>query len=1033
MSEIQNPQFPVLRVLPILLALLAASAAEAQRLEFNRDVRPILSDKCFACHGPDAKNAKSDYRLDTFAHATAEGGVVPGKLKESEVHWRIHSTDASDLMPPAESKRSLTPEEIAILDRWIEEGAEYQEHWSFVPIPETVPVPSVESPWIRNPIDAFVLAKLRERGFEPSPETSREKWLRRVSFDLAGLPPTIEELDAFLADGAADAYEKVVDRLLASEAAAERWTAEWLDVARYSDSYGYQVDGDRFVWPWRDWVIRAFRENLPYDQFVTWQLAGDLLPNATREQRLATAFNRLHPQNVEGGSVPEEFRVEYVADRVHTYGTAFLGLTMECTRCHDHKYDPLTMRDYYGLAAFFANIDEAGLYSFFTPAVPTPTLWLPDERQETELARLEGEIARLEGELASRAAAAKADYEAWLAGGGGPVSLPAPIAAHDFEEIKEGAFPNLVEGGGPAKTSPNNVLAPGRRGSAVKLTGDDAVTLGVGNFARDDPFSVSLWMRAPDRKARAVVFSRSKAWTDAASRGYELLLEEGRLVAALVHYEPGNAIRVRSREELPVGSWHHLAFVYDGSSRAAGLRLYLDGEPVELEVVRDKLTREITGGGSDTIVIGERMRDSGFKDGLVDDFRVYDQTLSGAAVKGLASDAESFVPDLAHFLAQHDGASRDLRARLQTARKERSALVEKVPEIMVMEEFEGEPRRTHLLERGAYDQPGEVVDPATPAFLPALPGDAGADRLALARWTVSPDNPLTARVTVNRYWQRLFLNGLVATAEDFGSQGRPPTHPELLDWLARDFVGNGWDLRRLLKSIVLSATYRQSSDLASGELATIDPENTLLYRYPAPRLTAEMLRDNALAASGLLVPKVGGPSVKPYDIALAFKPSTPGKGEDLYRRSLYTYMRQTSPSPLMTTLNASKRDVCQVKIERTDSPLQGLVMLNSPQFAEAARTLAAKLVERHGEDDGALAEEAFRRLASRHPDASERAILTGLLAEQRAHFAERPEEAKAFLSVGESPPSLTDQPARLAAAATLVSMLMNYDECVSKR
>jgi len=1025
------------RFLPIVTVLCATAPAAAQKVEFNRDIRPILSDKCFACHGPDAKNAKSEYRLDTFDHATAEidgvAGIVPGKLKESEVHWRIHSEDSSEVMPPPESKRSLTPAEIALLDRWIEQGSEYQDHWSFVPIPKPVPVPPVSSDWIRNEIDAFVLTKLQEKGFSPSPETSREKWLRRVTFDLTGLPPTVEELDAFLADTSPNAHEKVVDRLLASDAAAERLTAEWLDVARYSDSYGFQVDGDRFVWPWRDWVIRAFKENLPYDDFISWQIAGDLLPDATRDQKLATTFNRLHPQNVEGGSVPEEFRVEYVSDRVHTYGTAFLGLTMECTRCHDHKYDPLTMRDYYGLSAFFANIDEAGLYSFFTPAIPTPTLWLPDAKQEEEHARLTKEIQVLEKDLETRATAAKADYESWLAANPAPRPLPQPIASHDFDTLSGGTFPNLVANGAPAKTNANNVQVAGRRGQAVKLTGDDAVTLGVGNFTRSDPFSISLWMQTPDKKARSVVFSRSKAWTDAASRGYELLIEDGRLNAALVHYEPGNAIRVRTKAEFPVGSWHHVALTYDGSSRAAGLRLYVDGNEAELEIVRDKLTREITGGGSDTLVIGERMRDSGFKNGLVDDFRVYDRTLSIAAVKSLASDAENCLPAPVDFLAEHDTASRDLRAKLLAKRKEHSALVEKIPEIMVMEEFDGEPRKTHRLERGSYLNPREEVAPATPAFLPAMPADAPKNRLGLAQWTVSPDNPLTARVTVNRYWQRLFLHGLVATSEDFGSQGRLPTHPELLDWLARDFIDHGWDLRHLLKTIVLSATYRQSSNIASGELAAIDPENTLLYRYPAPRLTAEMLRDNALAVSGLLVPRTGGPSVKPYDIAFSFKPATPDKGEGLYRRSVYTYMRQTAPSPLMTTLNASKRDVCQVKIERTDSPLQGLVMLNSPQFAEAARVLAAKLVEKHGANDPALVDDAFRRLTSRLPDEAERTVLTGLVAEQQAHFQKKRDDAKALLAVGASASCQTDQPARVAAVATLVSTLLNFDECISKR
>lgn len=1030
----------MLRPLAILLLLkLLAPPGLAQQLEFNRDVRPILSDKCFKCHGPDAKNAKSDYRLDTFEQATArtaEGpGILPGDPEGSVLIQRLLSRDPNEQMPPPGAKISLNAEEIDRLRRWIQEGAEYQEHWAFVPLPEAVPVPAIESDWIRNEIDAFILSALQARGLSPSPETSREKWLRRVSFDLCGLPPSPEEIDAFLADASPEAYERVVDRLLASEACAERLAAEWLDVARYSDSYGYQVDGDRYVWPWRDWVIRAFRDKLPYDQFILWQLAGDLLPGATREQRLATAFNRLHPQNVEGGSVPEEFRVEYVSDRVHTYGTAFLGLTLECARCHDHKYDPITAKDYYALSAYFANIDEAGLYSFFTSSVPTPTLWLPEPAQEERFARLESEIAALEAALQERALSAQVDYESWRQHHPGPATPPAPLAAYSFDALEGDVFPNLVPGGEGAKNQVGNVLVPGRSGQAVRLSGDDPVTLPLGNFTRDDPFSVTLWLNAPEHSERAVVFSRSKAWTDAASRGYELLLEEGRLVAALVHYEPGNAIRIRSREKLPTGRWQHVALVYDGSSRAEGLRLYGNGAPLQVEVLRDKLSREITGGGSDTLVIGQRMRDSGFKNGLVDDFQVYDQALDPQSVRVLATGTQEPSPDLAHFLARHDPLSAKLRSELHQLRQERSELVTKIPEIMVMEELDGEPRRTHFLERGSYAAPREVVLPNTPAFLPPLPDKAPANRLGLAQWTVSPNHPLTARVTVNRYWQRLFQNGLVATSEDFGSQGRPPSHPELLDWLARDFIEHGWDLPRLLKMIVLSATYRQRSDLPSAEHARLDPENSLLYRYPAARLPAEMLRDNALAVSGLLVNQVGGPSVKPYDIALAFKPAEPDQGAALYRRSLYTYMRQTAPSPLMMALNASKRDVCQVRVEHADSPLEGLVMLNSPQFVEAARVLAAQLVARHSKDE-ALVRDAFRRLTSRLPTAEESSLLASLLAEQLAHFEADPGAATRLLAVGASP-TATQQAARelarTAAAATLVSTLLNFDECVSKR
>ncbi len=1011
------------------ILLFATATAQANKLSYNRDVRPILSDKCFKCHGPDAKNQKSDYRLNTFENATAEldgvFGIVPGDLKNSEVHWRLHSDDSADLMPPPESKMKLTSKEIAIIDRWIEEGAEYEQHWSFVQVPEETAVPETDSEWPRNEIDRFVLARLEKQEFSPSPDAPREKWLRRVTFDLTGLPPTPAEVDAFVADTSPDAFEKVVDRLLGTDAAAERLAAEWLDVARYSDSYGYQVDNDRTVWQWRDWLIDAFREKMPYDQFVTEQLAGDLLPNPTRGQKLATTFNRLHGQKVEGGSVPEEFRCEYVADRVHTYGTAFLGLTMECTRCHDHKYDPLTAKDYYSLAAFFDKIDEAGLYSYFTPAVPTPTLWLPSEAQEKELADLERKISDAEAKLSTEI---KGGLPAWQKNEGKALELPQPIAAFAFDNVEKNEFANLVPGGQPAKTTANNRLAPGKSGQAVKLTGDDAVTLPVGNFTRDDSFSVSLWMNTPNLKERAVIFSRSKAWTDAASRGYELLLEEGKPSAALIHFYPGNALRVRAIDPLPVGEWKHVAVTYDGSSRAEGLRIFIDGKPVETETVRDNLTREITGGGSDTIVIGERMRDNGFKDGLVDDFRVYDRTLSIPAVAAIAKGDTSYRGGPEDFAETRTEAA----ASLKQLRNERSALVKNVPEIMTMSTAPEE-RQTYVLDRGHYENRGESVGPATPAFLPPMPEDAPANRLGLAQWTVSPGNPLTARVTVNRYWQMMFGTGLVSTSEDFGAQGRSPTHPDLLDWLARDFIANGWNVHRLLKQIALSSTYRQSSDVASGEVVSRDPENTLLSRFPAPRLSAEMIRDNALAASGLLVRKVGGPSVKPYEIAVSFKPSPPGKGDDLYRRSLYTYWKVNAPPPLMTTLNASKREVCRVRLERTDSPLQGLVILNSPQFVEAARVLATKLIEKHGDNTAALLDDAFLRLTSRRPDDEEKPILQNLLTEQHDHFEASEKSAAKLLSTGDSPAPDSTDAAKLAAVTTLVSTLMSFDESLRKR
>lgn len=1010
-----------------------------EKLEFNRDIRPILSDKCFKCHGPDAKNQKSDYRVDSFANATKDlgdySGIVPGDLKKSEVHWRIHSDDPDDRMPPADAKMALTKEEIATLDRWIEEGAEYQEHWSFIPIPEEIEVPAIESDWPKNEIDTFILQRLQKEGFQPSPETSREKWIRRVTFDLTGLPPTIAELDAFLADESPDAYEKVVDRLFTTDAYAERMTSEWLDVARYSDSYGFQVDRDRFVWPWRDWVINKFKENQPYDQFIIEQVAGDLLPDASRDQILATTFSRLHPQKVEGGSVPEEFRIEYVSDRLHTYGTAFLGLTMECCRCHDHKYDPLAAKEYYEMSAFFANIDEAGLYSFFTPAIPTPTLWLPNETQEKDLSKINADIAATEKALQEAASTAQSEFEKWLQSAApGDLNPDNPIAAFSFDNGEGSKFPNLVGETEPASTNANNKVVEGKKGKGIQLSGDDALKLPVGNFTRDEPFSISLWMKTPDTKERAVVFSRSKAWTDAASRGYELLLEEGKLSAALIHFYPGNAIRVRAREALELNSWQHVTLAYDGSSKASGLSLFLNGKRLETETVRDNLTREITGGGSDTIVIGERMRDNGFKNGFVDEFKIFDRALSAAEAKSIFQETPlSKEEALSFFLSTIHEPTKKVQAELLALRRKRSELVKQIKEIMVMTAKE-DPVQSYLLERGSYTTRGEPVSPNVPAVLPPLPEKSKHDRLDLAKWTASSENPLTLRVAVNRYWQMLFGRGLVETPEDFGSQGRLPTHPALLDWLSRDFANHNWDLQHLLKQMVLSSTYRQTSSISSGEVTERDPENKLLWRFPANRLTAEMIRDNVLAVSGLLVNKVGGPSVKPYEVSVSFKPSKPDTGDGLYRRSVYTYWKQTAPAPMMTTLDASKRDVCRVRREKTDSPLQGLVLLNSPQFVEASRVYAGRLFEKHGDDRDALIKETFRTLTSRLPEEREWPILRKLLDEQMEVFANSPKEAKALLSTG-AKPALEDDSnnASLAAITVFVSTLLNFDECVTKR
>lgn len=1032
---------------------LSAGGATVAPVNYNLQIKPILSDRCYKCHGPDSKTRKAKLRLDLEESAKAElkNGrhvISPGEAGQSELYHRISSKDPDEQMPPPDSKLSLSREETALIKRWIDEGAAWQSHWSFIPLAE-VAVPEVnDASWPLNPIDHFVLKRLQRESLAPSAAAIDELLVRRLSFDLTGLPPTLAEVDAFVSDRSPGAYEILVDRLLAKPEYGEQMAVEWMDVARYSDSFGYQVDRDRFVWPWRDWVVRAFNDNMPYDQFVTWQLAGDLLPNASQAQILATTFSRLHPQKVEGGSTPEEFRVEYVADRTHTFGTAFLGLTVECSRCHDHKYDPFTQKEYYQIYAFFNNIDEAGLYSYFTPAVPTPTLLLTDDATRERIALVEAGILTTEASLAELRDRRDSGFPEWLAMSDKQSGIPGCVGHFSFGSLTDGKLVNGADYESPATSSEGNAIVPGKIGNAIRLTGDDAVSLRFGNFRRYDPFSVALWMKTPDIKERAVVYHRSQAWTDAASRGYELLIEDGQLSAALIHYWPGNAIRVRTRTVVPANTWTHVGVTYDGSSRAAGLSIFVNGVVAECEIVRDQLTKNITGGGGDFIRIGERMRDRGFTGGLVDEFQVYGRQLTpvematlydGETLQNLLSRPAS---DLNHeernalfeyYLATVDSQYQAQLAVVRSSRIKRSHTVDGIDEIMVMRDLPpGQTRPSFILRRGAYDAPGEPVEPRTQAALSSFPEGQPYNRLGLARWLTDPRHPLVARVTVNRYWQKIFGRGLVRTPEDFGSQGELPTHPELLDWLSGQFIDSGWDVKRLLRTIVMSRTYRQSSEIRP-ELIARDPQNRLLARFPRHRLPAEMIRDNALAVSGLLVKSLGGPPAKPYEVGLSFAPMNPDKGEGLYRRSLYTFWKRTAPAPVMMTLDASKRDVCTVRREQTSTPLQALVLMNGSQFVEAARVLAERLVERYGDDWRAIIDEMFRLLTSRHATEPEKEILSQLYHEQVEHFSANPEAAEEFLKNGDAPRGKLLNAVQLASTGVLASALMNFDDCLRKR
>ena len=1038
---------PSLVPLSWMALLCAGSAAIADPVSFSREVLPILSDKCFHCHGPAESGRKAGLRLDTQegAFKTKEGhaAVVPGDPTASELVRRIFSTDPEEVMPTPTSHRELSDPEKLTLRRWISEGAKWGRHWAFEPVrPVTVPaVASTHSKWALNDVDRFVLARLEHEGLAPTRETDRGTWLRRVALDLTGLPPSLAELEAFSADSQSDAYSRVVQRLLGVPAYGERAAAEWMDLSRYADTYGYQSDVERDMSPWRDWVIRAFNENLPYNQFLQWQIAGDLLPNATADQVLATAFNRLHRQTNEGGSIEEEWRNEYVSDRVHTFGTATLGLTLECCRCHDHKYDPLSQRDYYSLSAFFNSIDESGLYSHFTQAVPTPTMLLYKPGQEAQHQTLREAITKAEARLAQQfLAATNEPAPAALS------PLPAPVAAYAFDEVVSGRSPNRLGTNSAAEGTFD--LVPGHEGQALRFNGDDAVTLpGIGRFSRTNTFSLALWLKPAEQQNRAVVAHCSRAWTDSGSRGYELVLDQGRPFFGIIHFWPGNAIAIRALEPLPTNAWSHLTVTYDGSSRAEGLGLYLNGRAVAVERVRDQLSRDIQHRaewgdgevGSLSLTLGARFRDQGFKQGQLDDLQLFDVALTEGEVHRLI-DSDWVLTEAQRrewAAARQIAGVAAARAEVLQTRAAENNFVTGIRELMVMRD-RSSPRPTFVLKRGAYDAPGDRVEAGTPERIFRMASGLPRNRLGLAQWLVDPENPLTARVAVNRIWKQHFGRGLVATVEDFGMQGRTPSHPELLDWLADRFMKSGWDRKALHQLIVLSATYRQNSE-ASPELQQRDPDNLLLSRGPRHRLSAEIIRDRALKVSGLLVSQVGGPSVKPYQPAGVWEEAGTGKtytqdhGENLYRRSLYTFWRRTAPPPSMLTFDATSREICTAKRETTATPLQALVLLNDPQYLEAARILAEQMLRSTPDDLEARVRLTFQHLTGRLPEIREQAVLRRLLDEQLHYFQTTPAAAEKYLAVGERARDVGLPVSDLAATAVLASAVMNHDEFVMKR
>ncbi|XAM00916.1 DUF1553 domain-containing protein [Phycisphaeraceae bacterium D3-23] len=1048
-------------------ALQPVSAGDeaAAPLSYNRDVRPILSDKCFACHGPDRAAREADLRLDMPDDGDGFFGAMsvidPDDPSASVLLSRVHSTRSRLVMPPPESKLTLTADEKAVLTRWVEEGATYERHWSFERLPGRVALPAVEDEsWPRDDLDRYVLARLEAEGLSPSPEASRERWLRRVTFDLTGLPPTPDEIDAFLADESDTAYAAVVDRLLASPRFGERLAVPWLDLARYADTYGYSVDGFRLSWPYRDWVIQAFNDNLPYDDFLTWQLAGDLLPDATRDQQLATAFNRLHRMNAEGGSIPEEWRNEYVADRLHTFGTAYLGLTLECARCHDHRYDPIAQDEYYALFAFFNSIDESGTTEFQRPdIIPPPSMLLPNESQQATLAQLRQDIADQEGAIDALIETREPAFQTWLALGGHEPAIPQWIGDYPLESVRGKVLVNRIEGGARGQISPNEspsdpTLVPGVVGQALRFDGDNVAFLpGMSDIDRWTPFTIACWLRvdAVDDGQARVIMKRTSG-TDVGPYGFDLMLEGDAIVARAYRHWPGNAIAVRAVGAVQPGQWVHVVWRYDGSSRAAGMSLFIDGELAHRDIVRDGPMVKTVGGGNPygpgghDLVLGQRFRDRGLAGGELDEVRLVRRAVSEVEARHFY-DGEALAQALStndeaalrgYYFSAVDAEVRALRHTLQEARQRLVHHENSIPEIAVMREMP-EPRPAHTLNRGLYDAErteDNRVDRGVPEQIAPWPEGAPRDRLGLAHWLTAPDHPLAARVAVNRLWAMCFGAGLVGTTDNFGLQGAWPTHPELLDHLARSFVDSGWDTKAMLRRIVLSATYRQDSATTRGQWRD-DPGNALLARGPARRLDAEMIRDTALAASGLLVERVGGASVYPYHPPGLWKEVggttyNVGSGEALYRRSMYTVWKRAVPVPNMMAFDAPSREACTAERSETNTPLQALVLLNDVQYVEAARVLAQRVML-SVEGDAERVALGFRLLAGREPSETESVRLLALLTAQRALMAEQPEDAAAVLTVGASPRVETLPAEEHAAMTVVMHAIMNLDATAWRR
>ncbi|MDB6039622.1 MAG: Planctomycete cytochrome, partial [Verrucomicrobiales bacterium] len=1019
---------------------------------------------CYACHGPDEAKRKAGLRLDNEQIALKElksgaRAIVPGDLKNSAMIERIHSADPDEKMPPAKGGKPLSKEQIDLLTRWVQQGAKWQKHWAFMP-PERASLPEVKNRnWPRNAIDNFVLARLEKEGLKPNPEADKVTLLRRATLDLTGLPPTIEEVDAFLADNTPDAYERVVDRLMLSPHYGERMAQHWLDLARYADTSGYHFDGVRFMWLWRDWVINSFNDNKPFDQFVVEQLAGDLMPNASQSQRVATGFMRNNMTNDEGGADPDEYLDKYVADRVNTFGSVFLGLTVACCECHDHKFDPIKTKEYYQLYAYFHNVPEKGLDRIRTDN-PPPRLAVPTPEQAVKFVEADFRLKDAEKTLQDRINELGESQEKWeRLANTGRQSKPDDKGLVAFLRLNgDFSVQGIQTNEGRFSATNKAEFVDGRIGKAFKVDGKSHAEFGqLVSFDRTNSFSYGAWVKVENKDGCIL----SKMEKDPVYRGFDLLVSDARIEVHIINKWPDNALKVRTRDQIPLKQWQNIFATYDGSGKAAGVKIYVNGKRRDTEVQNDKLADSIT--NQEPVRVGSRDAQYPYT-GLIEEVRFYDRALSSEDIRLRV--LEDFMPIVAKSRGNRSNEEREEVARfykenyaedylrseadLAKARKQKDEFYSKIPTTLIMEDMVPG-RETFLLVRGDFRNPGERVHEGTPACLPPLP-EGPTNRLTLARWLVTKENPLPARVAVNRYWGMFFGTGLVKTENDFGSQGEWPSHPQLLDWLAVQFRDGGevaqepslnsekvtvspWNVKQIVRLMLTSATYRQSGQVSEEKLER-DPYNRLLTRGPRMRLDAEFIRDNALAVSGLLNTKVGGPSVKPY------QPNGIWDGVDatyvqdhgdlLYRRGMYVFWRRSAHYPSFATFDAPNREVCTVYRQTTQTPLQSLVLMNDPVFVEAARALAQRVLSEAPTDPQKRLLLEFRHTLGRIPRPDEIALLQKTYDQQHANFEADPKGAEEFLKIGELKRPEQGDTVELAALASVANVLLNLDETITK-